>query len=51
MTREQKLEALLILWFREGEGIADEMSYEEIDRQAERWQQLLAVGIETRRGM
>jgi hypothetical protein len=40
------LVALLLEWFRDDDGIADEMSWRQIDRQNERRQQLRGLGIE-----
>jgi hypothetical protein len=41
-----RLVALLVEWYRDLDGIADEMTYYQIDRQNERRQQLRDLGIE-----
>ena len=46
ISARDALVALLIEWYQDDEGIADEMSWRQIERQNDRRQQLLAVGID-----
>jgi len=46
MTTVQELSALLVKWYREDDGIRDEMTWSEICRLDERYKELKTLGID-----